>query len=185
MDRISKIAAWLFGGAMLGLSLFVTADVLSRKFLGVSFEGADELGGYTLAIGAGLAFVVALAQRAHMRIDVIYARLPLSLRAGLDWLSLVSLAAMAGLLGWLAWKMLAESRSYRSTAPTPWATPLAWPQSVWLASLALFLLLCLVSLAIATGHLSAGRLRDLNRSFGTSAEKDEVEAELADLQRRR
>ncbi len=184
MKRISDIAGWLFGLAMLGLSLFVTADVIARKFLSYSFEGADELGGYILAVGAGLTFVVALAQRAHMRIDVLYSHMPVRAKAVLDLLSLVSLAAMAGLMVWLAWQMLAESISYRSTAPTPWATPLSWPQSVWVASLAMFLLLAVIAVVAAGRLLVAGRLQDLNAEFGTSAEKDELEAELADLQRR-
>lgn len=181
---ISDISAWSFGAAMLGLSFFVTADVIARKFLGLSFEGADELGGYALAVGAGFSFIVALTQRAHMRIDILYVRLPLKLRAALDWLALVSLGGMAVLLVYLAWRMLDDSLSYASTAPTPWATPLAWPQSVWLASLLLFLATCLFAASMATRLLLRGRFASLGERFGSSAAREEVEAELADLQRR-
>lgn len=184
MKRISQIAGWLFGLAFLGLSFFVTADVIARKFFGFSFEGADELGGYIVAAGAGLSFVIGLAQRANMRIDVLYARLPVAAKAVLDWLSLASLTAMAGLLFWLGWQMLADSISYRSTAPTPWATPLVWPQSVWLASLGLFLLICIIGLLNASRLLLPGRMKELNARFGSSVDKDELEAEIADLQRR-
>lgn len=184
MKRLSHLAGWVFGLGMLGLSLFVTLDVIGRKFFGHSFEGADELGGYILAVGAALTFVVALAEGAHMRIDVLYARMTLALRCVVDLLALASLAAMAGLLVWLGWRTLAESISYHSTAPTPWATPLAWPQTVWLAALALFLFLTLVALGNALSLVLAGRLREANSRFGSSAEKDELEAELADLQRR-
>jgi TRAP-type C4-dicarboxylate transport system permease small subunit len=169
---------------MLGLSFFVTADVIARKFFGMSFEGADELGGYALAVGAGFSFIVALTQRAHMRIDILYVRLPLNLRAALDWLALVSLASMAVLLVYLAWRMLDDSLSYGSTAPTPWATPLAWPQSVWLASLLLFMATCLFAAGMATRLLLWCRFAGLSERFGSSAGRDEVEAELADLQRR-
>lgn len=184
MRLISNISAWLFGSAMLGLALFVTADVISRKFLGLSFEGADELGGYALAVGAGLSFVVAMVTRAHMRIDVVYARLSLGLRALLDCVALATLLCMAVLMMLLAWQMLADSLAYRSTAPTIWATPLAWPQSAWLGSLTLFVLICAMALFKAIRFALAGDWRQLNSRFGTSAEKDELEAELADLQRR-
>ncbi|WP_158555044.1 TRAP transporter small permease subunit [Fulvimarina endophytica] len=185
MKVLSDVTAFAFGCVLVGLSLFVTADVVSRKLFAVSFEGADELGGYILAVGAGLAFVIALAERAHMRIDVLYVHLPLALRAALDWVALASLVAMALLLVFLGWQMLTESISYHSTAPTPWATPLAWPQSLWLASLALFLLVSLAWMAHATGLLLSGRLKEMNQRFGTSVEKDQLEAELSDIERRR
>ena len=185
MNRLSHIAAWIFGLAMTGLSFFVTADVISRKVLGISFEGADELGGYTLAVGAALTFIVALSARAHMRIDVLYGRLSSTPRAVLDWLALVSLAAMAGLLVFLGQQMLGDSLSYGSTAPTPWATPLVWPQSIWLLALVLFLAICLLALVQATRLLLTGRTGELTARFGTSGESDELKAELADLERRR
>ncbi|PTW59313.1 TRAP-type C4-dicarboxylate transport system permease small subunit [Breoghania corrubedonensis] len=185
MKLISNIAAWIFGAGLVGLALFVTADVIARKFFGLSFEGADELGGYVLAVGAALAFLVALVVRAHMRIDVIYARLPVAPRAVLDWVSLFTLTCMAGLMVWLGWKMLRDSMAYHSSAPTPWATPLAWPQGVWLSALALFFLITAGSLIIATRDLVRGRWREVNARFGSSAEKDELDAELADLKRRR
>jgi len=184
MKTISDIAAWIFGATMLGLALFVTADVICRKFFGVSFEGADELGGYALAVGAGLAFVVAMVNRAHMRVDVIYARLPVRFQAMLDLLALATLLGMALLMMMLGWQMLADSLAYRSTAPTIWATPLAWPQSAWLATLAMFALICAIASVKAARLALRGNWHQLNNRFGTSAEKDELEAELADLQRR-
>ncbi|WP_102222676.1 TRAP transporter small permease subunit [Acidimangrovimonas sediminis] len=185
MKALTTLSAWIFGLAMIGLAFFVTADVIARKFFSFSFEGTGEMGGYILAVGAELTFVVALTQRAHMRIDVLYARLPVALRAVLDWVSLVTLAAMALLMAMLGWQMLRDSISYHSTAQTPWATPLAWPQSFWLASLALFALVALWQLALASRALVARRWEELNARFGSAGEKDEIEAELADLERRR
>ena len=46
----------LFGAMLLGLSFLVAIETLARKLFGFSFEGADELGGYALVIGATLAF---------------------------------------------------------------------------------------------------------------------------------
>jgi len=184
MKRLSVIAGWVFGLGMLGLSLFVTLDVVARKFFGFSFKGTDEMGGYVLAVGAGLTFVVALAESAHMRIDVVYAKLPVAARAIIDVLAMTTLAGMAALLVWLGWRTLDESLAYHATAPTPWATPLVWPQAVWLIALAAFLLLTLIVLAQSLRLVLTGRFREANARFGSAAEKTELEAELADLQRR-
>ncbi|MBU2959118.1 TRAP transporter small permease [Paracoccus sp. 1_MG-2023] len=184
MRIVSDIAAWIFGATMLGLALFVTADVVCRKFIGMSFEGADELGGYALAVGAGLAFVVAMVNRAHMRVDVIYARLSVRFQAMLDLVALATLLGMALLLMLLGWQMLSDSLAYRSTAPTIWATPLAWPQSAWLGTLVMFALICAIALAQGIRMALQSDWHRLNNGFGTSPEKDELEAELADLQRR-
>lgn len=185
MKVLTTLCAWIFGLAMIGLAFFVTADVIARKFFSFSFEGTGEMGGYILAVGSELTFVVALTQRAHMRIDVFYARLPVALRAVLDWVSLLTLAAMALLMSVLGWQMLQGSIAYHSTAQTPWATPLAWPQSFWLVSLCVFSLVTVWKIVQASQLLRPGRWSLLNARFGSAGEMEEIEAELADLERRR
>ena len=90
-----------------------------------SLQGADELGGYALAVGATIAFSLALMGRTHIRVDVFHDRLPPWLQTALNWLSVVCLAAFAGLLAWLAWFVIQDSRAYMSVSQTPWATPLS------------------------------------------------------------
>ena len=75
MDRLGTVLSWVFGGLLVGLSAFVAAETVSRKLFNFSFQGADELGGYVLAIGGALSFTVALIERAHIRIDLIHLRL--------------------------------------------------------------------------------------------------------------
>ena len=50
-DRIENLLATVFGGIFLALSVVVTVETLSRKLFNVSLQGADELGGYALAVG--------------------------------------------------------------------------------------------------------------------------------------
>ncbi|MEZ5722314.1 MAG: TRAP transporter small permease subunit [Paracoccaceae bacterium] len=74
MDRIATWISRLFGVALLFLSGFVALETMMRKLFNTSLQGADELGGYVLAFGASAAFVVALIDRAHVRIDVLHQR---------------------------------------------------------------------------------------------------------------
>jgi len=142
MKRIENIAASLFGLLFLLLAFAVAVETLMRKLLNKSLQGVDELGGYILAIGAALSFAVALAGRAHIRIDIIHDRLPAVLRSMLDIVALLALTVSAIAILAMGWISLSDSISYNATAQTPWATPLHYPQRLWVAALAVFVLLC-------------------------------------------
>jgi TRAP-type C4-dicarboxylate transport system permease small subunit len=171
----------LFGLMLVALSLVVAVETLVRKLFNVSLQGADELGGYTLAIGATIAFSMALMGRTHIRVDVFHDHLPRGLRSALNLLSILSMAALATLLAVLAWFVIQDTRAYGSTAPTPWATPLVIPQTAWLVGLIVFCLLSLGFAARAVWLLASGRREAMDREFAPRTTKEEVEVELEDL----
>src|ERR671913_352314 len=103
---------------------------------------------------------------------------------GVDELAVVALAAFALLLAWTGWLTLDETIEFRSTAPTPWATPLLWPQSAWLFGLLLFAAACLVALLDASRLFFFGNSRELARRYGPRAVEEEMDEELADLRGR-
>lgn len=183
----AKLELWLgtiFGLIFVALSLLVAVETVMRKTFNVSLQGADELGGYALAVGATIAFSLALIGRSHIRVDVFHDRLPALLQTVLNWLSALLLAAFAGLVAWLAWFVIQDSAAYKSVSQTPWATPLVLPQSVWLAGLVVFALVATGYALRATWLLLRGRSAQLNREFGPRSTKDEVDEELQDLQAR-
>lgn len=184
IQHFAAFASRLFGTALILLSLFVATETIARKLFNFSFEGADELGGYVLAVGSSLAFVVALVDRAHIRIDVIHARFSKRLQAQMDWLSIVSIAGLGLFIVYVGRIVISDTMDYGSTAPTPWATPLIWPQAIWYGALCLFAL-CAVILAIrATRLLLAGRLDELSEEFHPKGVIEELEEEMSDLERR-
>ena len=73
-DRIETVLATVFGMIFLGLAVVVTVETISRKVFNISLQGADELGGYALAVGSTIAFSLALMGRAHIRVDVFHER---------------------------------------------------------------------------------------------------------------
>jgi len=178
MQALSALLGRIFGYMCLALSVLVSAETIMRKAFNVSLQGADELGGYTLAVTSSLAFSVALIGRNHMRIDLLHFRLPKVAQAFLNWLAVVSIAAFAGLLAWTAYDIVADSVDYHSTAPTPWATPLVYPQSLWYAGLAIFAAVSAVLAVRATVYLVKGRVEDLNVTFSPKAATEEVDEEL-------
>lgn len=168
----------------LALSVLVSAETIMRKAFDMSLQGADELGGYTLAVTSSLAFSVALIGRNHMRIDLVHFRLPEIVQAVLNWLAVVSIASFAGLLAWTAYHILIDSIEYHSTAPTPWATPLVYPQSLWGAGLAIFAAVAIVLAVRATGYLLQGRIEKLNVAFSPKAATEELVEELEEVKGR-
>lgn len=184
MKRAEAILASVFGAIFLALSFIVTVETLARKLFNYSLQGVDELAGYSLAIGSTLAFSLALAGRNHIRVDVFHDFFPRGVKAALNWLSIVLLAAVAVLFVAVSWRVVSESRLYGSTAQTPWATPLLWPQSLWYAGLVLFMLVGLGFAARATWLLARGRLDELNEEFHPKSAKEELKEELDDFANR-
>lgn len=183
-DFIERWLGTLFGLIFMGLSLVVTVETVMRKVFTVSLQGADELGGYALAIGATIAFSLALIGRTHIRVDVFHDRLPAWLQTMLNWLSVVSLAAFAGLMAWLAWFVIQDTQAYQSVAQTPWATPLVYPQTAWLCGLIMFALVSAGFAAHASILLLSGRTGKLNAAYGPRSTKQEVDEEVEDLKTR-
>jgi TRAP-type C4-dicarboxylate transport system permease small subunit len=183
-DSLERGLGTVFGLIFVALSLLVAVETVMRKVFSVSLQGADELGGYALAVGATIAFSLALMGRSHIRVDVFHERLPKALQVALNWLSAVLLAGFAGLVAWLAWFVIQDSAEYKSVSQTPWATPLVIPQAAWVAGLTVFALVSAGYAVRATWLLVRGDAAALHREFGPRSTKEEVEEELEDLKAR-
>ena len=183
-DRIETVLATVFGSIFLLLSVVVAVETISRKLFNVSIQGADELGGYALAVGSTIAFSLALMGRNHIRVDVFHDKFPRRMQAALNWLSIVSLAAFGAFIAWLAFRVIGDTLQYGSTAQTPWATPLIWPQSVWNTGLVIFALVATGYAVRATWLLVSGRIDTMNHDFHPKSAKEELKEELEDLAQR-
>ncbi|THU04485.1 TRAP transporter small permease [Lampropedia puyangensis] len=183
-DKLETILATIFGLIFIGLSLIVAFETVIRKVFNVSMQGADELGGYALAIGSTLAFTVALLGRTHVRVDVFFARFPKRMRTTINWLSAVMMMAFALLMALLGWNSLVDSYEYKSVSQTPWATPLVWPQSVWVLCLAIFAIACTVYAVMSTAWLLQRRWQKIDDLLAPKSTQEEVSEELEDLQAR-
>jgi TRAP-type C4-dicarboxylate transport system permease small subunit len=107
------------------------------------------------------------------------------MQAWLNALSYVLLAVFAVLLAVVAFKVVTDTLAYRSTAPTPWQTPLIWPQSVWYAGLVVFALLTVGYAMRAVWLLVRGDIDRVNHDFQPKSAKEEVKEELDDFAQRR
>ncbi|MCS2610699.1 TRAP transporter small permease subunit [Halomonas dongshanensis] len=184
MTFCARVMGIVFGTLMLLLAVLITIETLIRKFFSLSFGGIDELGGYAIAVAAPLAFGVAMIEQSHIRINLLHMRLPTAVKAVLNALAALSLGLLAAFLLYFTAHTVLETHDYRSIAQTPWATPLIYPQAVWLVAMSIF--------AVSAAVLSLKALlllikRDwpaLNQRFGPASASEELEAELFDLKQR-
>ena len=137
-DWLSLRAVWIGGTLIFAAALLVSADVIARKVLGVTFGGADELSGYAFAIGTTWALAFTLLRRANVRVDALYQHLPPKLCALLDILALVALGVFAGLLARYGFEVASESFTRNALSNTQLKVPLWIPQGLWFLGLALF-----------------------------------------------
>jgi len=183
-ERIEQALATVFGLIFMALAVIVTVETISRKVFNFSLQGADELGGYALAVGSTIAFSLGVMGRNHIRVDVFFEMFSPRLKALLNWLAIVSMAAFAVLIAVVAFKVIGDTLQYRSTAPTPWQTPLIYPQAVWYTGLAIFALVTAGSALRATALLFGGQVDQLNVDYQPKSAKQELKEELDDLSAR-
>ena len=184
MKRFERALANIFGVIFIVLSVVVTVETIARKVFNFSIQGADELGGYALAVGSTIAFSLAIIGRNHIRVDVFHDFFPRRLKAFLNWVSIAALALFAVVIAAVSIKVLRESLEYGSTAQTPWATPLIYPQSIWYAGFLIFMLVAIGYAVRASILLFSGRIDELNVEFHPKSAKEELKEELEDLEQR-
>src|SRR6267142_3412646 len=162
MNEARRFAQWglWFGGTLVLLAaVLIGIDVLMRKFLDRSIGGADELAGYSLAIGTAWGLAAALLDRAHIRIDSLYVFFPQKIRLALDALALVLLVGFFALIAWHGLGVVSQSWTSSSRSQSALETPTVIPQVLWIAGLAAFVAIGLLLLFDALRILASGDLR--------------------------
>lgn len=186
LEVVSRYGVWA-GGAMLMFAAFmVTFDVLSRKFIGWSMAGSDEITGYLFAISTAWAYAFTLLGRSNVRIDALYERFPMPLRAILDVVALLALILFMSFVTYWSWRVFYGSlgapfgeNDTWSLSITPLSTPLALPQGLWVLGLVLFEITAAVLLLRLLAALFRGDWAAIQLLAGTRTAIEEVDEELS------
>jgi TRAP-type C4-dicarboxylate transport system permease small subunit len=127
-----------------------------------------------LAVGIAWGLANALAERAHVRIDIFINKLPAGLRQYLHAVALVFLLVLAVAMAYGAWYITNESIEFRAADMTGLRTPLAIPQGLWGIGIFVFACLCLVLLVRAAWFLARGQGDEVERMLGSRTYEDEA-----------
>lgn len=181
--RLARYGAWVAGGLIIAAAVLIGIDIGMRKIFATSIGGASELSGYVLAISASWGFALTMLDRAHIRIDSLYVVLPVRFQAVLDILSLIVMLAFVGYLTWQCNHVFMQTYQLGSRALTPIATPLAYPQFLWLVGMVYFLIVIVLLLVRALIAFVTGDMDTVQRIAGSRSSMQEVQEELESLGR--
>lgn len=178
MFRLVEVAARhamsVAGWAYVAITALICFDIVARRLLGFSSEATSELTGYLMAIGMTWGMAGTLIERGHVRIDVLVQKLPLAVRVWLHLASLAALAVTAGFFVYGAVSLARDSLELGATDLSALRTPLALPQGLWAAGLALLALAVVTLGARALAQLRERRLDDLDRMLMARSYEDEA-----------
>ena len=150
LDGLNVVAVamgYLAGLNFLLISIFITVDVLGRKFVGISSAVTDEMGGYALVFGSTAALAFAMATGSHVRIDILLPKFPRRLRAILNYVAYLAMVLFAAMLANYSWKLAIESWETDARAMSFLRTPVCWPQGVMAFGFSLLAIQAAVMLA--------------------------------------
>ncbi|MBG0843285.1 TRAP transporter small permease subunit [Ectopseudomonas toyotomiensis] len=175
---IARASAWVGGITLLACAFLISLDLILRKLFGISMGGADEIAGYVLAIVSSWALPIALLKRSHIRVDILYSRLPLKPKVGLDLLALAGMAIFVGALLWHSGQVLLDSIHYRSVSTTPLQVTLWMPQSLWFAGYLFFAVTILVLAWASLMQIRQQRLTTVSALIGIHSVEEEIHEEV-------
>lgn len=178
---VVRVTAIISGYLLLGLSFLIGFDVVARKLFNFSSVGADEIGGYIVAVMAAFGFTYALIEHAHTRIDIFYKSFPIPLRVVANLLSMLGMVGFATFIAWRAWDTLSESITYQSAANTPLHTPQWIPQSIWFIGLLIFATVSIVLFIHAIWLTLSDQKRAL-QYYGPQTLEEEIEQEITEVE---
>lgn len=170
--------AIVVGWTLLALCVFIVVSALLRKFFDIAIQGANEYGGYILAVSMGFGFAYAILDRAHIRITILRDMFGDGIRAALDVFAMIVLTIFAANIAYSAYSVLSASWRMNAHATTALQTPLAVPQALWTLSLLFFAVTCAV---LALGGIVACLRKNwafVERFLGTRSTDEDIKEEL-------
>jgi TRAP-type C4-dicarboxylate transport system permease small subunit len=176
-EILNRVGVWVGGILLFLTSGMIAVEVVLRKLFSISMGGSDELSSYVLAISCSWAFGFALLRKAHIRIDILYTRLPEKVRSVLDVLSLLTFLVYLTPLVYFAYWVVETSVVRHSKANTPLQTPLWIPQGLWLAGLTVFLFTIVVLLVGTVIRLAKRDVTGAQQLSGPHTLEEEIEEE--------
>jgi len=182
--KVARVGTWFGCGLLIAASFLIGIDVVIRKLFNLSIGGADELSGYALAIGSAWALAHGLLERAHVRIDSFYVVLPRGVQASLDVIGLAVFLAFMALVAWRAYGVFSESVKLDAHSMSPIATPLVYPQALWVAGLVFFVAVGALVLARILVAFVTGDVATVQGLAGSRTVTEEIEHETHHLDER-
>lgn len=175
---IASAMNYAAGWAFIACALFITFDVIARRFFGFSSQATTEVSSYMLAFGMAWGLSHALTTRSHIRVDVLVNRAPLALRQYLHLFALTLFLAVTSFMAWAAWTLVDESVLFNARDTSALSVPLVIPQGLWMIGLIVLPITALILLVEVLLLVMAGRADTVETLMGPRGFREETEEAL-------
>jgi TRAP-type C4-dicarboxylate transport system permease small subunit len=132
-DRLAHALAYASGALLVALGLFITVDVLGRRFGGPYTGATDELSVFAMALAATWALAYTSAIGKHIRIDLTLHWFPPRVRRVVDYCGIALLCVFASLLAVNCGLLAYDSFAIDAVSMSKLAIPLVYPQAAMAA----------------------------------------------------
>lgn len=179
VDRLSTFCGDMVAWVVVAVVLLSAGNALARKFLHVASNAALELQLYLFAAIFLISGALTLLRNEHVRIDIIFARLPQKARMWIDIFGITFfLLPVAMMTAWMTFPMLVRTFVSGQTSGNTGGL-LVWP--AWAIAVTGFVLLILQALSELVKRVAV--LRGIPVEL--PGERDEVADLLAAMQQQR
>lgn len=146
VDRMTRVASRIAAALLLLLVALVFFNVFGRYIIGASPIWAQELEWHLMAPIALLGITVLLLEKGHVRVDLVFERLPARVQHALDLVSMLAGAVIAVLFIKYSAGFVDSAWSIREGSPDPGGLPARYIVKAMIpVSFALFALQCLAN----------------------------------------
>ena len=177
LDRIGAAMNALAGWLLSLCAVLICAEILGRQ-IGFSLGATLEISSYILAISISWGLARALAERQHVRIDLLVSRAPLPVRQYLHAAALLVMLAWSLLLAYGAVTLVLESYDFGATDRSTLTIPLIAPQGLWAAGIVFFVVFVTVMLAEVILAIALSRPEHVERILGPRTLEEEAREAL-------
>lgn len=129
-ERVTAALAAVAAVLILGMSLWITADVSARFLFNVSFPWAFDLSEYALVWITFLGAPWVLMQDRHIRIELLVEAMPLAVQRAMGIAVSVLGIAVCAVLTWRTGIAAIDYASTGQMMPRIWRIPRIWPYAV-------------------------------------------------------
>lgn len=172
----SRWLAWIGGAALLLSAGLISLDVIFRAGWKVNYFESFEFSTYAFAIATAMGMSYALVSKAHIRIELLYVKLPLKARAWLDVWSYLGMAMVSGVLVYWCAQTVFGNIDSGARSNSSLAVPLAIPQSLWLIGLLWLALVSTLFALFGLVRVLSGRHAEVHQTLGMASLEEEIEA---------
>lgn len=153
LDAIVEACGWVAAWTGLALVLVMAGNVLMRYAFNTGSVAMQELEWHLMSPLTLLCIAYTIKHEGHVRVDILFARLPVRVQQGIDLFSALAVVALSVIIILLSWRYVGQSYRISEGSPDPGGLPYRFILKAMIP--AGFALLLLQSLAATARALAA------------------------------